>query len=386
MKNLYNRIGMLEKTDDRSAIERAIANTFKVDSTAAKAAAHVLLDPDRKAVYDRAWVALVRVGQLRANLGLTRAPNWLVSDCSDFDTVSSSASSAPHTYWTGHRQAPTKEKGNNRRRWIRHAVVLIAAGPPIIGGMMVLQSELNGPRSAEPPLMQGPARTDPSQSSPASGAASPSSKGDEIVIGLEHAAGRSSAPTSQYGRSIVDPSRVSPSVMRSTSPAEARAERVRKLVTKRLARGGRLTNMADIETAVQKVLLGQGDALPATGVMTTDFYSQAVAPLEIITKAGSNYYIKVIDWMTKAEVMTAFVRGGQPFETKVPLGSYEIRYAAGQSWYGSILDFGEIASYSRCDDRFDFTQTLGGYNGYTIELILQQNGNLQTDVISAEDF
>lgn len=109
-------------------------------------------------------------------------------------------------------------------------------------------------------------------------------------------------------------------------------------------------------------------------------------PLAITTQRGSNYYVKVVDWWTKAEVLSAFVRGGQPFETTVPTGSYEIKYAAGQNWYGPILDFGEGASYSRCDDRFDFTKTYSGYNGYTIELIMQQNGNLETDPISADDF
>lgn len=75
-----------------------------------------------------------------------------------------------------------------------------------------------------------------------------------------------------------------------------------------------------------------------------------------------------------------------PSKTTVPVGSYEIKYATGQEWFGPILDFGESASYARCDDRFDFTQDDDGYTGYTIELILQTDGNLQTDPIPAEDF
>ncbi|MBK8913317.1 MAG: hypothetical protein IPM64_01735 [Phycisphaerales bacterium] len=111
-----------------------------------------------------------------------------------------------------------------------------------------------------------------------------------------------------------------------------------------------------------------------------------MAPLTIKTRLGSNYYVKVQDWTSKREILTAFIRGGEPFKTFVPVGSYEIKYAAGSSWYGPTFDFGEEASYSRCDERFDFTMTFEGYTGYTIELILQRHGNLETDPISADDF
>lgn len=141
-----------------------------------------------------------------------------------------------------------------------------------------------------------------------------------------------------------------------------------------------------IEAAVQKLINGESDPLPTTRVIRKNFYGLGVAPLEVKTNSGSNYYLKVVDWTTKAEILTAFIRGGQPFETTVPVGSYEIKYAAGQRWFGTTLDFGEEGSYSRCDDRFDFTKTYNGYNGYTIELILQRDGNLETDPIPADEF
>jgi len=133
-------------------------------------------------------------------------------------------------------------------------------------------------------------------------------------------------------------------------------------------------------------MLGKAELLPSTSVLTRNFYVQGVTPLEIKTQAGTNYYIKVVDSITKAEILTAFVRGGQPFETMIPVGSYEIKYATGRAWFGSVLDFGEGASYSRCDDRFDFAKSHNEFNGYAIELILQPHGSLQTDPISPSDF
>jgi len=158
------------------------------------------------------------------------------------------------------------------------------------------------------------------------------------------------------------------------------------MVIQRLKRAGLSTDNVTVGVAVLKIIQGISDTLPPTGVLTRGFKGQGVAPLQVKTQVGANYYIKVVDWTTKSEVLTAFVQGGQPFETTVPVGSYEIKYAAGQAWFGPALDFGESASYSRCDDRFDFAQTTYGYNGFTIELILQRHGNLQTNPISSEDF
>lgn len=62
---------------------------------------------------------------------------------------------------------------------------------------------------------------------------------------------------------------------------------------------------------------------------------QAMAPLSIATKSdGNNYVIKVVNWNTKSYVLTTFIRSGEKASIKVPLGSYEIRYAARKTWYG----------------------------------------------------
>lgn len=139
----------------------------------------------------------------------------------------------------------------------------------------------------------------------------------------------------------------------------------------------------------------QSKAPPKTGVLSRidDWESVAFgnrsdgyAPLEIKTPRGGHYFIKVLKWGTSQTALTAFIRSGETFETLLPIGSYEIRYANGQNWYGPILDFGPDASYARCDDRFDFTQDFRGTSGYTIELIKQVGGNLETESLSEDEF
>lgn len=111
-----------------------------------------------------------------------------------------------------------------------------------------------------------------------------------------------------------------------------------------------------------------------------------LAPLKIKTSTGKNYWLKLIDIKSNRELGLLYVKGGFPFETKVPLGSLELRYAFGDDWCSASKPFGVTTQYSKADSVFEFTQTGSGYTGYEVELILQQGGNLQTKNISESEF
>ncbi len=115
-------------------------------------------------------------------------------------------------------------------------------------------------------------------------------------------------------------------------------------------------------------------------------YVSGVAPLEIKTRTGNNYYIKVVNVVDNQAILAAYIIGGHPFEVKVPLGAYEIRYAAGDTWYGTEHYFGPDTAYSKANELFEFTYDSYRYSGYTVELILQAYGNLRTSHIKAADF
>lgn len=114
--------------------------------------------------------------------------------------------------------------------------------------------------------------------------------------------------------------------------------------------------------------------------------SPRVAPLTIITPAGVNYYVKLVDAVTKEVWLTAYISGGETLRTKVPLGSARIKYATGVTWEGEDTLFGRYTQYSEAEDVFDFKEEEDGVVGYTVELIQQLNGNLDTRGISANDF
>lgn len=52
-----------------------------------------------------------------------------------------------------------------------------------------------------------------------------------------------------------------------------------------------------------------------------------LAPLKVNTSSGKNYWIKLVDLQSNQELGLFYVQGGFPFETKVPLGRLELRYA-----------------------------------------------------------
>ena len=84
--------------------------------------------------------------------------------------------------------------------------------------------------------------------------------------------------------------------------------------------------------------------------------------------------------------MSFFIFGGQSFETEVPLGTYRVKYATGETWYGENYLFGSTTRYSEAEKIFEFTVQGNQISGYTVELIRQRGGNLQTKAISANPF
>jgi hypothetical protein len=122
--------------------------------------------------------------------------------------------------------------------------------------------------------------------------------------------------------------------------------------------------------------------LPQTGDNTATF-GNGVAPLNIKTSptGGYHYFVKIVNAGTNQELGSYFIRSGGILDIQAPLGTYEIKYATGKQWYGTAYLFGPETSYSKADSKFTFSFDGYQYSGYTVELIMQQNGNLRTSGI-----
>jgi LysM repeat protein len=127
--------------------------------------------------------------------------------------------------------------------------------------------------------------------------------------------------------------------------------------------------------------------LPMHGSVTRYSTAEAIAPLSIKTSLGSGYYyVKLVAWPSGKPELVVFVHGGRDVSVEVPLGEYRMKYANGTDWYGENYLFGERTTYSEAESLFAFTVEGNQISGYTVELILQEQGNLVTNSIPAQAF
>ncbi len=81
-----------------------------------------------------------------------------------------------------------------------------------------------------------------------------------------------------------------------------------------------------------------------------------------------------------------YVAAGQSVEIDVPVGVYQFFYACGETWYGEKLKFGEETRFYASDDVLVFYSDGDYYQGHSITLWKQENGNFDTDEISESSF
>lgn len=115
-------------------------------------------------------------------------------------------------------------------------------------------------------------------------------------------------------------------------------------------------------------------------------FGERVCPLEVDVLGDHAYYVYLDFIGFGGSDMSFMVSAGRSAEVLVPLGEYEIYYATGETWYGPEYKFGDDTQFYKCDDTFLFYDDGQYYRGYTLELYLQTNGNLDTDVINASAF
>lgn len=114
--------------------------------------------------------------------------------------------------------------------------------------------------------------------------------------------------------------------------------------------------------------------------------SELVAPFQISTPLGESCFVKLVEASTGRPVAAYFIQAGSTTKVKVPLGTYEVRYAAGARWYGPLHLFGENTSYSRGKEVLSFRVEGNQVSGYSVTLYPVLNGNMSTESIPAEGF
>jgi hypothetical protein len=126
--------------------------------------------------------------------------------------------------------------------------------------------------------------------------------------------------------------------------------------------------------------------IPATGAIKNFTRKKRIAPFGIQASTGKHFFLKLTDTSNGKAVMAVFVRSGTTVNVDVPLGTYDIKYASGDKWYGYKYLFGPNTTYEKADRTLTFQILNNQIEGYTITLYQVANGNLSTTTLAPEEF
>lgn len=151
-------------------------------------------------------------------------------------------------------------------------------------------------------------------------------------------------------------------------------------------------HLADVQTHQNKTIIASVKPLPLPehGTTVRWFKGSHLPSLTIIVPDDGHYYVKIENWETKEAVATIFIHSGRKANINLPAGSYRIKCARGDMWYGTQYLFGAqtqcsiVTKQISCSVTKEYNRT--SYSNTTITLIKQTHGNLETEPIKIEKF
>jgi len=146
-----------------------------------------------------------------------------------------------------------------------------------------------------------------------------------------------------------------------------------------------LLNLGPHERAAEANATCAAQFKPQVGdYMITDF-SPRIAPFQINTHVGYDYLVKLENIENPFLSLMFYVAGGVPFETRVPVGSYVLKYVAGDKWCGPNKLFGN-QSLEKGRRILVFDETLEGIHWNSVTLYPVPNGNFATETLPISQF
>lgn len=152
------------------------------------------------------------------------------------------------------------------------------------------------------------------------------------------------------------------------------------------------SKLTDSTQKFNPIPINNGDILVYTGY-------KCLCPFSVSVSGNDGYYIYLqYQYAPSSSYNSREYAGGyesdlafyvapnSTVEIDVPIGVYKLYYAYGETWYGRMALFGEDTVYCTSDDLLEFYSTYEYYNGVTLELWAQYNGNFETTIIDERNF
>lgn len=110
------------------------------------------------------------------------------------------------------------------------------------------------------------------------------------------------------------------------------------------------------------------------------------APFQILSHAGTNHFVKLVEFPTGADAVAIFVRGGSTVEVDIPFGTYKMRWCSGTTWYGEDNRFGPDEQCSTSNELFKFWINGNYAEGHTVTLYRAVGGNMTVNNLDPDAF
>jgi hypothetical protein len=135
---------------------------------------------------------------------------------------------------------------------------------------------------------------------------------------------------------------------------------------------------------------------PPTGILHAGRHKRVIAPLTIETESGTNYLLRLVNVSDPSDEILIYLRGGETYSTKAPLGTYRLRGASGQTWYGRNDLFGPYTQFFQLRPRdgkaendaslIRFTSNGRQIMGAKLSLKRVLDGNIEQQGITRQEF
>lgn len=135
---------------------------------------------------------------------------------------------------------------------------------------------------------------------------------------------------------------------------------------------------------------------PRTGDLQPRQKKNAIAPFSVITEVGASYLVKLVNVKNNKDQILIFIKGGEPYSTKVALGNYALRVASGDTWYGRQELFGPRTKFFQMRNKngmllgenqfLQFRKERDSIVGVILDFRNTRSGNLEQATMSRAEF
>ena len=135
------------------------------------------------------------------------------------------------------------------------------------------------------------------------------------------------------------------------------------------------------ENSTTEAIVYEEQEMPENEHIFVNEFASRPSQIVVENPTDTAYYMKFED-ADGNTVFSFFVRPQSDTPMYMGVGTFYLKYAAGEKWYGEEHLFGEYTYYAKDTEPWEFTYE----SGWTLTMENQINGNVYTEAISPDEF